>query len=90
MLLNRGFFSQKVVGVLSKSAGLTEVNILIRSGQVLDILVQNEGRITVGNMTGDFKGLGSGVTLQNVSLTGWEHFPISLPRYRHMFTRSLF
>ncbi|OQV13473.1 Beta-galactosidase [Hypsibius exemplaris] len=75
------FVNQKVVGVLGRTSGLTDVNIFIRPGQVLDILVHNEGRITVGDMTDDAKGLGRIVTLQNETLTGWEHYPIRLPSY---------
>jgi beta-galactosidase len=49
----------------------------VKAGDTLDILVENQGRINYGAlMDGDLKGILGNVTLENLKLTKWQHFPL--------------
>lgn len=57
----------------------TSVNIPKQKGGTLDVLVDTHGHVNYGDQIGkDQKGLVGDVTLNNVSLNGWQHFPIPL------------
>lgn len=56
------------------------MDITVFPGQVLDILVQNQGRGTFYPAS-DFKGIIGNVTLGNKVLTKWTMFPLTLPEY---------
>lgn len=67
-------------GVLDRTEGedghlMLDVN---QEGMVLDLLVENLGRINYGEHLGDHKGITKGVTLNNQFLFNWTIYPLTL------------
>uniref|UniRef100_A0A8C8U360 Galactosidase, beta 1 n=1 Tax=Peromyscus maniculatus bairdii TaxID=230844 RepID=A0A8C8U360_PERMB len=62
-------------GVLERNRVLV-LNIQGKAGAVLDILVENMGRVNYGKHINDFKGLVSNMTLNSTVLTNWTIFPL--------------
>lgn len=67
------------IGMLDRRLKQTEVEIDLPTGAVLDILVENMGRINFGpELVADRKGIAGKVMLNGEVLTGWEIFPLPL------------
>jgi beta-galactosidase len=67
------------LGMLDRRVQQTKVEIDLPAGAMLDIVVENMGRINFGPMlVSDRKGIVGKVTLNGEELTGWEIFPLPL------------
>uniref|UniRef100_F7BZN6 Beta-galactosidase n=1 Tax=Monodelphis domestica TaxID=13616 RepID=F7BZN6_MONDO len=64
-------------GVLERNKVIS-INITGKAGDILDVLVENLGRINYGHDINDFKGLISNLTLGSVMLKDWSMFPLNL------------
>lgn len=64
-------------GVFERDKVLS-INITGKAGAILDILVEDLGRINFGRYINDFKGLITNVTLGNDFLTGWAIYPLDI------------
>uniref|UniRef100_A0A1B6JXA2 Beta-galactosidase n=1 Tax=Homalodisca liturata TaxID=320908 RepID=A0A1B6JXA2_9HEMI len=64
--------NKRPVGVLSRSDNIYQMILVGQAGQMLGLLVENQGHINYQNMT-DLKGLVENVTLNGDILTGWTH-----------------
>ncbi|KAL6091201.1 hypothetical protein STEG23_025744, partial [Scotinomys teguina] len=62
-------------GVLERNRALA-LDVRGKAGAVLDILVENMGRVNYGKYINDFKGLTSNITLNSSILTNWTIFPL--------------
>ncbi|XP_078656009.1 beta-galactosidase-like isoform X2 [Branchiostoma floridae x Branchiostoma belcheri] len=76
---DRGFvmLDQTPVGILSRN-GPTDLNLTSQAGQVLDVVVENQGRINFGRYINDSKGIISNVTLGNDTLRSWSIFSLDI------------
>ncbi|XP_023235780.1 beta-galactosidase-like isoform X2 [Centruroides sculpturatus] len=63
------FIDNKFCGIISRQMNIFSLPLKIMRGQILTILVENQGRINSGDS--DFKGLTSNVTLGNEMLINW-------------------
>lgn len=63
------YLNKDYVATLQRNGGVH-----IKSTGLLDILVENEGRINYGGMFDEVKGLYQGVKLDDVELKNWNHF----------------
>ncbi len=69
----------RTLGTLDRRAKQSKVEIDLPGGAVLDILVENMGRINFGpQLVADRKGIVGKVTLNGEELTGWELFSLPL------------
>jgi beta-galactosidase len=67
------------LGTLDRRKKQTKLDVDLAAGAVLDILVENLGRINFGPaLVDDRKGIVGKVTLNGEELTGWEIFPLPL------------
>lgn len=64
-------------GVLERDS-LKDVNVTVKEGQWLDVLVENMGRINYGSDLKDFKGLIGNLTLGTDLLENWVVYPLNL------------
>jgi beta-galactosidase len=65
------------LGVLDRRLKQNSLNVELRPGVALDLLVENMGRVNFGpNMVGDRKGITERVTLAGEELTRWEIYPL--------------
>jgi beta-galactosidase len=65
--------------ILERTGGATSANITGQSGQVLRILLENQGRVNYGSGIKDIKGLRHVVTLGGVDLEGpWNHYRLPM------------
>lgn len=62
-------------GILERNR-VTSLDIRGKAGAILDILVENMGRVNYGRYINDFKGLVSNMTLNVSILTNWTIFPL--------------
>jgi len=70
------FVDSKLIGILSRTAPekkSLQINIDVKAGSKLDILVENVGRICFGS-NNELKGILSDVTLEGKALKGWNHY----------------
>ncbi|XP_066301259.1 beta-galactosidase-like [Branchiostoma lanceolatum] len=76
---DRGFvmLDQTPAGILSRN-GPMDLNITVQAGQVLDIVVENQGRINFGRYINDSKGIIANVTLGNDTLRSWDIYSLSI------------
>ncbi|XP_019617515.1 PREDICTED: beta-galactosidase-like [Branchiostoma belcheri] len=76
---DRGFvmLDQTPVGILSRN-GPTDLNLTAQAGQVLDVVVENQGRINFGRYINDSKGIISNVTLGNDTLRSWSIYSLDI------------
>jgi len=82
---DRGYVSLNGIpqGILSRmKPACQSINISqAKTGDTLEILVENQGRINYGyGMKGDFKGLVGNVTLNGTVLSNWTMFPVDFGR----------
>jgi beta-galactosidase len=72
----------RIIGRLDRRLGETELDVMIaEAGCVLDILVENGGRINYGPKIADErKGIVGPACLNGTELTGWRAFPMPLER----------
>ena len=69
--------------------GVTGLNILAQEDSILDIIVENQGRITYGKeILNNTKGLISNVTIDGQVLTGWSMYPLNFTRVFDMLETS--
>ncbi len=69
----------KRLGVLDRRLKQTSLEVELTAGQLLDILVENMGRINFGpQLVSDRKGITEKVTLNGQELTGWEIYPLPM------------
>ena len=69
----------RVLGTLDRRLGQTSLDVRLAAGEVLDVLVENMGRINFGpRLLDDRKGLTEKVTLGGRELTGFEIYPLPL------------
>ncbi|XP_072507575.1 beta-galactosidase isoform X1 [Notamacropus eugenii] len=79
-----GVHDRAYVSVNGISQGILErnkvfsINITGEAGDILDVLVENLGRINYGSGINDFKGLISNLTLGSVILKNWLIFPLDM------------
>ncbi len=67
------------LGVLDRRIRQVSIKVDITSGEPLDILVENMGRVNFGpRMVDDRKGIVGEVTLAGATLTGWENYPLPM------------
>ncbi|GAB6024566.1 hypothetical protein CHUAL_009718 [Chamberlinius hualienensis] len=78
------FIDQKYVGLLSRTGSLTTLSITVKSGQLLSILVENQGRLNYGNSLNDFKGLLSAPKLDDVLLKEWKMTQLPFSNVKHV------
>ena len=64
---------QTYQGILSRTEQSHRLPINTRPGSHLRIVVENQGRIGYGPLTGELKGITGNVTLGGVRLTDWKH-----------------
>ncbi|XP_059823447.1 beta-galactosidase-like isoform X2 [Hypanus sabinus] len=64
-------------GLLERDTAL-ELDIMGSEGDVLDIMVENMGRVNFGPCLLDRKGLVRNLSLANTDLTGWSIFPLAI------------
>ncbi|KAM7336878.1 hypothetical protein ACRRTK_002997 [Alexandromys fortis] len=69
-------------GILDRDSG-TVLYIQGKAGAVLDLLVENMGRVNYGRYIKDFKGLISNMTLNFSILTNWTIFPLDTEAVVH-------
>lgn len=73
------FLNGKLAGVLEREFPRKKLSITIpASGAMLDILVENMGRVNFGMCLLDRKGITDGVALGKQYLFGWEIYPLPL------------
>ena len=73
------FINGEYRGILYRNNPTDGVTVDIpEHGATIDILVENLGRINYGPMLGESKGIVDKILLSNVSLSGWDHFPVPL------------
>lgn len=65
------------VGILERNKVLS-INVTGKAGSLLDILVENLGRINYGKDINDFKGLVTNLTLGTSVLTGWTMYSLNI------------
>ncbi|CAK6435724.1 unnamed protein product, partial [Pipistrellus nathusii] len=66
-------------GVLDRDNVIT-LNITGKAGAMLDLLVENMGRVNYGHFMNDYKGLISNLTLNSSNLTDWAIFPLDIEK----------
>ena len=65
------------LGTLDRRHKQTKLEVELAAGELLDILVENLGRVNFGpHLVDDRKGIVGKVTLNGEELTGWEIFPL--------------
>ncbi|QIS40043.1 glycoside hydrolase family 35 protein [Clavibacter capsici] len=64
------------VGVIQRDQH--ETAIAVPPGRILEVLVEDQGRVNYGVRIGEAKGLIGPATLDGVELTGWESMPLDL------------
>ncbi|WP_415209079.1 glycoside hydrolase family 35 protein [Rudaea sp.] len=68
-----------LAGTLDRRLGQSSLAIETHRGSVLDILVENTGRINFGKqLRGERKGITGSVSLRGVRLEGWKIYPLPL------------
>eukprot|EP01137_Pigoraptor_chileana_P021783 Opistho-2@85910 len=71
------FLDGVVIGTVYRNDGqIASLNVTIKDGASLDVLVENMGHVNYGSYIYDPKGLIGGVTLNNEPLNGWSVRPI--------------
>jgi hypothetical protein len=80
----------KLIGVLSRPDQVYSMNISINSGDVLDILVENMGRINYGSKINDLKGLRQ-VIINGDQLSDWKMYnmPMNVTSSEQLFKNLL-
>ena len=69
----------KRLGVLDRRLHQSTLEVSLKAGAPLDILVENMGRVNFGpHLVNDRKGITERVTLDGKELTGWEIYPLPL------------
>jgi beta-galactosidase len=69
----------KRLGVLDRRQRQTKLDVDLKAGEPLDILIENMGRINFGpQLVADRKGITERVTLNGGELTDWEIFPLPI------------
>ena len=67
------------LGVLDRRLKQESLEVDLESGEPLDILVENMGRVNFGpRLVDDRKGIVGQVTLAGSALTGWENYPLPM------------
>jgi len=74
------FLDGAPVGILSRDHH--ETAIVLPRGGVLDVIVEDQGRVNYGQRIGEKKGLIGPALLDGVPVTGWRVLPIDLDRVR--------
>ncbi|CAG5132937.1 unnamed protein product, partial [Candidula unifasciata] len=75
-------------GILDRDT--TEVTITGTPGQVVDILVENQGRVGFStNMNFNTKGIIGNVTLDGKIITGWQIFPVRIENINLTTTKTI-
>ncbi|XP_069792183.1 beta-galactosidase-1-like protein isoform X2 [Narcine bancroftii] len=64
-------------GILERD-NVLQLNITGRQGDLLDLVIENMGRINFGPCLLDFKGLVRNLSLGDTILTGWSIFPLAI------------
>ncbi len=80
------FLDGKLVGVQERSRSFEPVTVRVEAGReaVLDILVENMGRINYGYRIFEQKGIVGGVRLNKLYHFGWEHYPLDMEDISHI------
>lgn len=65
-----------------------EITVSYKSGETLDILVENQGHINYGSGMYDPKGILGNVTLNNALLSDWSMFPIDINKLLTVIKRG--
>ncbi|XP_045581056.2 beta-galactosidase isoform X1 [Procambarus clarkii] len=84
------FVEGRYVGLVSREQELYDVAVTALPGHTLVIMVESQGRVSVGPRLNDFKGLTANVTINNHVLKGWTMTPLpltDLTRLRHVLWR---
>ncbi|XP_064489749.1 beta-galactosidase-like isoform X2 [Ornithodoros turicata] len=76
-------------GILSRMDNVFEILLPIKQGSTLAILVENQGRVSVGPGTLDRKGIISNVTLGTRTLTHWMMLPVSTNVHEALVGRAI-
>eukprot|EP00058_Branchiostoma_floridae_P013980 XP_002599468.1 hypothetical protein BRAFLDRAFT_122758 [Branchiostoma floridae] len=76
---DRGYvmLDETPAGILSRN-GPMDLNLTAQAGQVLDIVVENQGRINFGRYINDSKGIIANVTLGNDTLRSWSIYSLDI------------
>ncbi|XP_078572211.1 beta-galactosidase-like isoform X2 [Branchiostoma floridae x Branchiostoma japonicum] len=76
---DRGYvmLDETPAGILSRN-GPMDLNLTVQAGQVLDIVVENQGRINFGRYINDSKGIIANVTLGNDTLRSWSIYSLDI------------
>ncbi|XP_010213661.1 PREDICTED: beta-galactosidase-1-like protein [Tinamus guttatus] len=69
--------SQEYQGTLERD-GQTALQVTGREGDILDVLLENMGRINFGANVSDFKGLLRNLSLESSPLHGWLLYPLAI------------
>jgi beta-galactosidase len=73
------FQGDKRLGVIDRTLNQTSLPVQLNTGEPLDILVENMGRVNFGPaLVTDRKGVSERVTLDGKELQGWEIYPLPL------------
>nr|XP_006821084.1 PREDICTED: beta-galactosidase-like [Saccoglossus kowalevskii] len=81
---DRGYvcINQTVLGILSRMTYdpnlNTSLNITAKKGDILDILIENQGRINYGKYINDSKGIVGNATLANVTIQSWSIYSLDM------------
>lgn len=82
-LADRGYVyvDNEFVGILARETPIYELPLSASSGRLLQILVENQGRLNYGRQLNDFKGLTKDVRLDKQVLSNWNMTKFPLESY---------
>ena len=72
------FVNQVFQGIMSREFSSLELPILVKQGDEIEILVENQGRIGFGSAINEVKGITGSVRLGSRLLINWHHYNIPL------------
>ncbi|KAL2302264.1 hypothetical protein Nmel_009685, partial [Mimus melanotis] len=78
-ICDRGYvmLQKEYQGTLERD-GQTTLHVMGRAGDILDLLLENMGRISFGANTSDFKGLLGNLSLNSRPLSNWLIYPLAI------------
>ena len=72
------FVNHKIQGILSREQKSLELPIQSKTGDKLQLLVENQGRLCIGHGMDEFKGIVGSIKLGSKPLTGWKTTSVPL------------
>ena len=74
------YVNREPVGIMSRAGDILQMPLTVKVGDVLQILVENQGRIGYGPFAKDFKGIVGHVSFGGQNLTGWSMYGMPLDK----------